>query len=206
MSEYDNFKPEKTAYINKLKTTLQGLHIGDCIAFIKNKRKHVLRITNIVLSTAANAEDAKIEAQGVVWQGGWFSIDAITIATVNGINTSAGGYRSNTGTARGWLIHPNPSGDEASWPQSEKGVGIGTLEDEFASVNYIAYYSANYPIVIDKLVHTNTATFTDDVLEFCVIDPAVYEWVLNMMNFRYTWTTSGGSTKTAPVTRYHMMP
>lgn len=206
MSDYVNFKSEKTKYINKLKTTLQGLHIGDCIAFIKNKRKHVLRITNIVLSTVANAEDAKIEAQGVVWQGGCFSIDGILIDTAN--NKSAGGYSVGTGD-RGTAYGPSSSdtdSGETSWPYSPKGVTVGDLEDEYPAVNYIAYYSSQYPIVIDKLVHTNTATFTDDVLEFCVIDPAVYEWVLNMMNFTYTWTGLDGGHRISPVIRYHMMP
>lgn len=200
MSDYDNFKDRKKEYIDRLEQVLQGLHVGDCIAFIKNKRKHILKIIQLQLSP--NIEDIKISACGVVWQGGFKSMDGKIINSTT--NKSAAGYSVIPETLQGIAYGVVPSEDnESDWPTNQRGQTLGDYEDEFAGTNYIAYYSSKYPLVLDKFVHTNTVNFGDDVLEFCIIDEAIYYmFVRDLTNFEYVNTHTDKSI----VGRYNMEP
>ena len=201
MSDYDNFKGIKREYVDRLKYVLQNLHSGDCIAFIKNKKKHILKIMQVQLSP--NIEDIKILAYGVVWQGGYFSMDAKIVNSTT--NKSAAGYSLDPNDLRGiaYGVTDDPSRNETWWPTSQNGFPLSVYQDEFSTTNYIAYYSSKYPLVLDKFVHTNTVNFEDDVLEFCIIDEDVYNmFVRNLTNFTYVNSHS----VVCPVQFYLMQP
>jgi len=191
MADYDNFKDRKKEYIDRLRQVLQGLHVGDCIAFIKNKRKHILKITKLQLSP--NIEDIKISACGVVWQGGFYSMDAKIVDSTT--SKSAAGYSVNPNELDGIAYGVVPSAEnESDWPSDSRGCSIGDLQDEFDGTNYIAYYSSKYPLVLDTFVHTNTVNFEDDVLEFCIINEDIYRmYIRDLTNFKYVNSHSGST-------------
>lgn len=155
------FNDTHVDYNNKIKAVLHdinyrlGLGQKVYIGFIKNDTKYVLDVKGI--SIGPKLEDATLTASGVVWKGGYISMDGVDVDS----GFSRAGFASNVAI-------------------SSSDIGTGTWDDEINTATYFAVYSPDVPIVINNFIHTSTVDFSDDILELCLyILPEQYERILS---------------------------
>lgn len=146
METYATYKDDRGKHISDLTNIVHDLAVGKYIAFIKNGMKYVLRIESITRSN--NNTEISITASGIVWKGGFASIDGIDV----GSERSAANYHLAGGEP-----HRLVDWSDTDW------------KTEGHDSSYFSIYSKLKPLTIQNLFHTGTSDFSDDVLEFCTL-------------------------------------
>ena len=158
MNTYQTYKNDRSSHIRDVGDIISHLSAGTYIAFIKNSMKYVLCIKTI--NTSNNNTEASITAKGIVWKGGYNSIDGINI---QGSNHSIANYN---------LPAINV------WGGTSESVSIPNWREELSASSYFAIYSDLKPLSLQNLFHTNSSNFTDDILEFCTLAEEEFNMII----------------------------
>lgn len=105
--------------------------------------------------------DVQLTTSGIVWEGGYFSMDGVDV-------------RDGRSAANFDVSACIPSMDTGAW------------YDEMTYTTYIAAYSREYPLVIKGLIQDGTASFVDDMWEVIQIDETTfYSIIANISQYMY---------------------